>query len=161
MPTKEFSCWRVKFSKPIKNERDFVANWLSLRPNESWVLLSGDVLAGKFHVAVAFEVLNRNRDRNMMKSTGIDGEFMRLVAGTHHVSHAFSKVGLTTGDSQAWLVDLTQESSAEAQNICNMMKFQLLPSKPSSILFEPSRLGLPETADENDAIGLIHLADIR
>ncbi|MGY8754365.1 MAG: hypothetical protein ACKVIR_01610 [Candidatus Poseidoniales archaeon] len=161
MPTKEFSCRRVKFPKPIVDEKGFVANWLKIRPSDSWVLLSGGVLAGEIHGLVAIEILNRNKSRNQMKSTGVDGEFMRLIAGTHHVSQAFSRVGMAVGDVEAWLIDLTQNNVSKIPSICAAMGFEQLLLRPSLALFDPLKLGLDETADENDAIGLIHLSDIK
>jgi hypothetical protein len=43
-----------------------------------------------------------------MVARSIDAEFLRYLAGTHHISEAFSRAGIQAGDEGAWVVHLPQ-----------------------------------------------------
>ena len=64
-------------------------SWLEVRDSESWALVGGSCLASDIHGWVAHQVLMRNSERGVMKSNSLDGEFIRLLSGTHHVASSF------------------------------------------------------------------------
>lgn len=39
-----------------------------------------------------------------MVARSVDAEFLRYLAGTHHISEAFARAGVQSGDEQAWVV---------------------------------------------------------
>jgi tRNA threonylcarbamoyladenosine modification (KEOPS) complex Cgi121 subunit len=137
-------------------------SWIENRDSENWALISGYSLASDIHGWVAHEVLMRNRARGSMKSNSLDGEFMRLLSGTHHISTSFKRAGLLQGDKEAWIVDLSGEASSDSYaEHAERMGFEILDDRPGLDIFDSERLGIEGEKSENGAIGHIHLADLR
>jgi len=42
-----------------------------------------------------------------------DAEFLRLISGTHQLSSAFERAGISTGDRSAWIVHLPEIAAGE------------------------------------------------
>jgi len=159
--TPEFPCRRVFLGKPVTNSRDLVNKWLECRIDDNWVLVCGSAFAGEAHAWVALTVLNRNVARGKMKSNSLDGEFIRLLSGTHHVSLGFTRAGLIEGDEYAWMVDLSQSGKqTDYEMQAGKMGFELSSVRPSMELFEAGRLGIESGESEDIAIGHIHFADL-
>ena len=157
-----FPCRRVALSEPCEDPRALAMSWIETRNSEHWALVSGTCLASEIHGWVAHEVLMRNKSRGTMKSNSIDGEFMRLLSGTHHIANSFKRAGLCKGDETAWIVDLSGEESDEMFNIhAQKMNFEILNDRPNLDIFDSQRMGIEGTSSEDAAIGHIHLADIR
>ena len=137
-------------------------SWIESRDSEHWALISGYSLASEIHAWVAHEVLMRNKDRKMMKSNSLDGEFIRLLSGTHHISTSFKRAGLSQGDLNAWIVDLSGLANDEMYiSHAQRMGFEILDERPNLEIFDAVRMGIEGEKSENGAIGHIHLADLR
>ena len=54
----------------------------------------------------------RNELRDGMVARSIDAEFLRYLAGTHHISEAFNRAGLKSGQENAWIVYLPEARGA-------------------------------------------------
>ena len=157
-----FPCRRVSLGTPCDDPRSLVMTWIERRDSENWALISGYSLASEIHGWVAHEVLMRNQSRNSMKSNSLDGEFMRLLSGTHHISTSFKRAGLSQGDKEAWIVDLSGEADNESYHEhAQRMGFEILDDRPNLDIFNSERLGIEGEKSENGAIGHIHLADLR
>jgi len=157
-----FPCRRVSLGTPCEDPRSLVMRWIENRDSEHWALISGYSLASDIHGWVAHEVLMRNQHRNSMKSNSLDGEFMRLLSGTHHISTSFKRAGLLQGDREAWIVDLSTQGNEESYvEHARRMGFEILDDRPNLGIFDSERLGIEGEASENGAIGHIHLADLR
>ena len=157
-----FPCRRVALGEPCDDPRALAMSWIETRNSEHWALVSGTCLASEIHGWVAHEVLMRNKSRGTMKSNSIDGEFMRLLSGTHHIANSFKRAGLCKGDETAWIVDLSGEESDEMFNIhAQKMNFEILNDRPNLDIFDSQRMGIEGSSSEDAAIGHIHLADIR
>lgn len=157
-----FPCRRVSLGTPCDDPRSLVMTWIERRDSENWALISGYSLASEIHGWVAHEVLMRNQSRNSMKSNSLDGEFMRLLSGTHHISTSFKRAGLSQGDKEAWIVDLSCEADNESYHEhAQRMGFEILDDRPNLDIFDSERLGIEGEKSENGAIGHIHLADLR
>jgi hypothetical protein len=157
-----FPCLRVALASPCTDPRALVMTWLDSRESENWALVSGTCLASDIHGWVAHQVLMRNKERGNMKSNSFDGEFMRLLSGTHHVAASFDRAGLCKGDTTAWIVDLSCESSSEMYvEHANKMGFTVLEDRPCLDIFDAQRIGIDVGVDENAAIAHIHLSDLR
>ena len=157
-----FPCKRVALSTPCENPRELALSWIDNRDSDNWALISGTALASEIHGWVAHSVLLRNREREIMKSNSIDGEFIRLISGTHHVATSFKRAGLGVGDKTAWIVDLSGQNSEELfEKHANRMGFEILQDRPNLDIFDHQRLGIEGESSENAAIGHIHLADLR
>ena len=112
-------------------------SWIEKRDSENWALISGYSLASDIHGWVAHEVLMRNQTRGSMKSNSLDGEFMRLLSGTHHISTSFKRAGLLQGDNEAWIVDLSGEASDELfTEHAERMGFEILDDRPGLDVFD-------------------------
>ncbi len=137
-------------------------SWIESRDSEHWALISGYCLASDIHAWVAHEVLIRNQIRDSMKSNSLDGEFMRLLSGTHHISTSFKRAGLLQGDIEAWIVDLSGQAGDELYlEHAQRMGFEILEGRPNLESFDSERMGIEGEKSENGAIGHIHLADLR
>ena len=137
-------------------------SWIENRDSENWALISGYSLASDIHGWVAHEVLMRNRVRDSMKSNSLDGEFMRLLSGTHHISTSFKRAGLLQGDKEAWIIDLSGQANDESYvEHAKRMGFEILDERPNLEIFDSVRMGIEGEKSENGAIGHIHLADLR
>ncbi|MDC0557447.1 EKC/KEOPS complex subunit CGI121/TPRKB [Candidatus Poseidoniaceae archaeon] len=157
-----FPCRRVTLQTPCEDPRALAMSWISNRKSDDWALISGTALASDVHAWAAYNVLIRNRERTKMKSNSIDGEFIRLLSGTHHIATSFNRAGLQKGDTTAWLVDLSCSNlELEFVEHADKMDFTLLDDRPNLEIFDSSRMGIVSPKNENAAIAHIHLADIR
>ena len=76
------------------------------RPDPSWLLLGGPVPASERHLWAAWLALQGHLARGTSVARSPDAEFLRLLAGTHQLTRAFARAGLTPDDTTAWLVHL-------------------------------------------------------
>jgi len=113
-----------------------------------------------------------------MVSRGIDGEFLRLLAGTHQMRTAFERAGVRAGDERAWLVWLPEEEEGDglpdndinglaerADRLFGWLGGELLPERPLPTAEGIVRLGID--ADglafeqwEDVCLGHIAVADL-
>ncbi|RUA01030.1 MAG: hypothetical protein DSY88_09695 [Candidatus Poseidoniales archaeon] len=114
-----------------------------------------------------------------MVSRGIDGEFLRLLAGTHQMRTAFERAGVQAGDRRAWLVRLPEEEeeigglpssdingmAERADRLFGWLGGELLPERPLPTEEGIMRLGID--ADgldfeqwEDVCLGHIAVADL-
>ena len=157
-----FPCKRVVHSEACSDPKALAMKWIENRASENWALISGTCLASDVHGWVAHEVLMRNKERGKMKSNSIDGEFIRLLSGTHHIATSFKRAGLCIGDETAWMVDLSCEQSEEMfTQHAEKMKFQVIDDRPNISIFDSARMGIEGDGSEDAAIGHIHLSDLR
>ena len=157
-----FPCMRVNLSEACKDPRSLAMTWIENRESDNWALVSGTCLASEIHGWVAHEVLMRNKSRGKMKSNSIDGEFIRLLSGTHHIATSFNRAGLCKGDETAWIVDLSCEQTEEKFLLhARKMNFEVTDERPNLSIFDHVRMGIEGYASEDAAIGHIHLADLR
>ena len=157
-----FPCRRVSLDAPCEDPRSLAMTWIDSREAEHWALISGTSLASDIHAWVAHEVLMRNQSRGLMKSNSIDGEFIRLLSGTHHIATSFSRAGLCKGDKTAWIVDLSTNEADEMFLLhAEKMDFRILDDRPNLEIFDSERMGIEGDKSEDGAIGHIHLADLR
>ena len=126
-----FPCKRVALSEPCVDPRALAITWIENRESDNWALISGTCLASDVHGWVAHEVLMRNKERGKMKSNSLDGEFIRLLSGTHHIATSFKRAGLCEGDETAWIVDLSCEQSDEMFTLhAEKMNFEIIDERP-------------------------------
>jgi len=101
----------------VRVERDspqrHVETFLKMRPSTRWVLLGGHAVMGDEQLWTAWIQASRNALRGRMVARSIDAEFLRYLAGTHHISEAFSRAGLQEGQTTAWVVYLPEAEGLE------------------------------------------------
>jgi len=123
------------------------------------VLLASDVVVSERQVRAASIAAQRRWERGTAVARSLAAEFMRCLAGSHHVGEAIRAVGLTTGAERGWLVAISVASTEVDQR---MMFHGLHPSTPHAMtLAGRARLGLPSEGDaEVLALGRIAESDL-
>lgn len=109
-----FPCMAVGLDESNHSE-GVIANFLKQRPSERWVLLGAHAAQSFSQLWTAWVKTTRNELRGTCVARSIDAEFMRYLAGTHHISEAFTRSGYQNGSQAAWIVYLPiAESSSNS-----------------------------------------------
>ena len=108
----EFPVWKIDFATPIDSSKEFVTKFIQSRKDDSWLLLTYQAVASDRHLWAAWIALMRRMSNQTMRSKGQDGEFLRLLAGTHHISQGFRRAGLLDGDEGCWIVQLPKNTDS-------------------------------------------------
>lgn len=123
------------------------------------VLLASDVVASERQVTAAAIAAQRRWDRGTAVARSLAAEFMRCLAGSHHVGEAIRAVGLTSGAECGWLVAISVASNEVDQR---MIANGLHPAEQHAMTpAGRARLGLPSEGDaEVLALGRIAESDL-
>lgn len=97
------------------NQVNLVSKFLSIRPSERWVLVSKDAIFDQQQLWTAWLFSERNFHREKNLARTIDAEFLRYIAGTHHVSEAFRRVGYSDKNNSASIVFLPNSKEQNKQ----------------------------------------------
>ena len=159
MDVPEFPIRRVKFAQQISQPREFVGNWVK-RPSEYFVLLAPTAIVSDEQLWVAKNKAFLNQTRSLMRSQTIDGEFIRLIAGTQNMNLAFDRVGIKEGDSEAWIAYIGEEQSPDFGTIFMDLNLEELDIRPAFELGDSQRSGIEEAKDSFAYLGQIHIADL-
>ena len=98
-----FPCVKLDISN---QSSDFIGEFIEHRDDESWLLMSHYAAQGQQQLWTAWLLAKRAFSNNKSLAITLDAEFLRYIAGTHHVSEAFKKVGIKSNDNTAWLIFL-------------------------------------------------------
>ena len=98
-----FPCVKLDISN---QSSDFIGEFIEHRDDESWLLMSHYAAQGQQQLWTAWLLAKRAFSNNKSLARTLDAEFLRYIAGTHHVSEAFKKVGIKSNDNTAWLIYL-------------------------------------------------------
>ncbi|MAV77948.1 MAG: hypothetical protein CMA15_03585 [Euryarchaeota archaeon] len=90
-----------------------IQHFLEHRPSERWVLLGEHAAQSVDQLWTAWIQATRNELRGCMVARSIDAEFLRYLAGTHHISEAFARAGLQSDQSSAWVLCLPTAEGVE------------------------------------------------
>lgn len=90
--------------------------FLKKRPDGRWVLLGDHAAQSMEQLWAAWTKAARNELRGTMVARSIDAEFIRYLAGTHHISEAFARAGLQNGQTSAWVVCLPEAEEVQAES---------------------------------------------
>ena len=93
-----------------------IKKFLEKRPNARWVLLGNHAAQSTEQLWAAWTKAARNELRGTMVARSIDAEFIRYLAGTHHISEAFARAGLQNGQTSAWIVCLPEAEEVQAES---------------------------------------------
>ena len=157
MSITQFPCVRVKFPQAIVDQRALITEWIAIRPDEYWVLISQSALASETHAWAAWDVLSRGKERDEMLSQSVDGEYLRLLSGTSHVSYGFTRAGVSKGDEEAWLAHLGGSSDSDFTTVAEKMNLEILSTRPDPELVDERMLGIEHGRGEGVCIGHLHL----
>ena len=98
-----FPCVKLDISN---QSSDFIGEFIEHRDDESWLLMSHYAAQCQQQLWTAWLLAKRAFANNKSLARTLDAEFLRYIAGTHHVSEAFKKVGIKSNDNTAWLIFL-------------------------------------------------------
>lgn len=108
-----YPIWALTLPDEGSENEELITRFISVRSDDAWLLAGQPAVSGERQLWVAWIALTRRFLSGKMRSTGKDGEFLRLLAGTHHVSQGFRRAGISEGDTQAWLVHIPSSDSAD------------------------------------------------
>tara|TARA_B100001996_G_scaffold103197_1_gene77535 strand:- start:6447 stop:7034 length:588 start_codon:yes stop_codon:yes gene_type:complete len=103
MEMPQFPCVKLDISN---HSSDFIGEFLQQREDDNWLLMSHHAAQGQQQLWTAWLLAKRAFSNNKALARSLDAEFLRYIAGTHHVSEAFKKVGINEDDNTAWLIFL-------------------------------------------------------
>ena len=73
---------------------------------------------------------------------------------THHISTSFKRAGLSQGDLNAWIVDLSGQATDEMYTShAERMGFEIRDERANLEIFDSVRMGIEGEKSENGAIG--------
>ena len=111
MEASPFPCVSVRL--PSTDVEAHVADFLEQRESPRWVLLGGHAVQGEAQLWTAWVQAVRHELRGSMVARSVDAEYIRYLAGTHHISEAFSRAGLQSGQEDAWIIYLPEGEGVE------------------------------------------------
>lgn len=112
MEMPEFPCYRVDISH---SGESLVSRFIELRPNQNWLLLADYAAQSHQQLWTAWLLTRRAFLQKRALARSIDAEFLRYIAGTHHVSEAFRKVGINDTHKHAWIIYLPEYEIVEGE----------------------------------------------
>ena len=154
MEMPEFPCYRVDISH---SGESLVSRFIELRPNQNWLLLADYAAQSQQQLWTAWLLSQRAFLQNRALARSIDAEFLRYIAGTHHVSEAFRKVGIQEGHKTAWVINLPnyQKSADELipdldaeenlqfiGSLCHKLSMSIIDGKPELTIDGLKQLGI-------------------
>ena len=145
--------WPILSSAPIADSSEFIRGFLEVREDDSWLLLTSTAVAGERQLWVAWLALQQRSKNDTMRSVGQDGEFLRLIAGTHRISQGFRRAGLCDGDEGAWLVHLPPSKAIDELPV---LDFEAL-EQQAETLAEKCGFTLTRERPQPTAAGLVRL----
>ncbi len=150
-----FPAWSIEFSAPIADSGGFITAFLKARFDDSWLLLTSTAVAGNRQLWSAWLALRQRARNDSMRSVGQDGEFLRLIAGTHHISQGFRRAGLCDGDEGAWLVHLPSADTEEV-DVLPELDLAMLEQRAQKIAVDCG-FTLTDAKPQPTAAGLVRL----
>ncbi len=90
-----------------------IQSFLKIRPNSQVCLLAKHALLSENQLTVAAIKAKRNFAQGVNRARELDTEMIRIISGTHNISLAFKRAGLTDECRNGWIVFLGDEIDAE------------------------------------------------
>ncbi len=119
----------------------FTKTFLKHRPTEHWVLVGQGIAQCHMQLWTAWNSAARRQQRGTSLARSFDAEFLRYMAGTHHVSEAFKRAGVRDGDRTGCFI-LLPSLSKEGE-------MPVMPSSREVEQFERQALQLASSMDVN------------
>ena len=171
-----FPCFMVDIST---RQDDLIGDFLAERPSQNWLMLADYAALTDHQLWTAWLLSQRAFTKGKALARSIDAEFLRYIAGTHHVSEAFKKVGIQKSHDKAWIVYLPEYEEKDGElyplidlvqskeifvEIAENLGIQQVESRPEITLNGLDRLGIPITKldeiTEDIIIGFVISSDL-
>ena len=114
MEMPRFPCFKVDIAN---TGEAFIKNFISCRPDQNWLLLAEHAALSQHQLWTAWLLAQRAFTQDRALARSIDAEFLRYMAGTHHVTEAFKKVGISVSHRYAWIVHLPKGKLSKGEII--------------------------------------------
>ena len=171
-----FPCFMVDIST---RQDDLIGDFLTKRPSQNWLMLADYAALTDHQLWTAWLLSQRAFAKGKALARSIDAEFLRYIAGTHHVSEAFKKVGIQKSHDRAWIVYLPGYEENDDQlypvidfvqskeifvEIAEKLGIQPIESRPEITLDGLDKLGIEVTKldkiTEDIIIGFVISSDL-
>ena len=123
-----FPC--LSWSKTDSSPNEVLKDFLQIRPSQRWLMIGNHAAHSDNQLWTAWHCSVRRFLRGSQLARTIDAEFIRFIAGTHHISEAFHRAGVSDADSDGWLIYLPEIKNRESSDET------ILPSLDYNVLFE-------------------------
>ena len=165
-----FPAWGIGFEEAMVEPNEVVALFREWRPSERWLLLAYDAACSEVRLWAAWTALRRLEESGRMVARTCDAEFLRLISGTHQLSSAFERAGISSGDQSAWIIHLPEtvvgeefgqmkisrtsylDNEIEATRLIEHLGAKLLAYRPVPSEAGLLRLGVIESEDSIEAV---------
>lgn len=160
-----FPAWCIQFADPVSDPRLTAAMLLENRNDNRWLLLGYPTAASERHLWATWLALRERMLGEKMVSNSMDGEFLRLIAGTHQMRVAFNRAGIQSGDEKAWLVRIPEwdggseeielpyydgKHDESAHELMSWLDAELVPQRPIPTVNTLDRLEIEYDSNNND-----------
>ena len=171
-----FPCFMVDIST---RQDDLIGDFLAERPSQNWLMLADYAALTDHQLWTAWLLSQRAFAKGKALARSIDAEFLRYIAGTHHVSEAFKKVGIQKSHDKAWIVYLPEYEEKDGElyplidlvqsketfgEISEKLGIQPIESRPEITLDGLDKLGIEVTKldeiTEDIIIGFVISSDL-
>ncbi len=171
-----FPCFMVDIST---RQDDLIGDFLTERPSQNWLMLADYAALTDHQLWTAWLLSQRAFAKGKALARSIDAEFLRYIAGTHHVSEAFKKVGIHKSHDKAWIVYLPEyeendgelyplidlvQSEETLVEITEKLGIQRIESRPEITPYGLDKLGIEITkfvdTIEDIIIGFVISSDL-
>lgn len=176
MEMPSFPCFMVDIST---RQDDLIGDFLTKRPSQNWLMLADYAALTDHQLWTAWLLSQRAFAKGKALARSIDAEFLRYIAGTHHVSEAFKKVGIQKSHDRAWIVYLPEYEENDDElypvidfvqskeifvEIAEKLGIQPIESRPEITLDGLDKLGIEVTKldeiTEDIIIGFVISSDL-
>ena len=155
MEMPQFPCVKLDISN---HSSDFIGEFLQQREDDNWLLMSPHAAQGQQQLWTAWLLAKRAFSNNKALARSLDAEFLRYIAGTHHVSEAFKKAGINKDDNAAWLIflpnhiaDLDEikpsfsldEFNFGVESLIEKLNLKMIEGKPEINIEGIKKMGIP------------------
>lgn len=152
-----FPC--LAWSKTGSSPKEVLKNFLQIRPSQRWLMIGGHAAHCDNQLWTAWHCSVRRFLRGSQLARTIDAEFIRFIAGTHHISEAFQRAGVSDTDSDGWLIYLPEIVSGDStdETILPSLDYKDFFEKESQQIIESLNLSVSDTPLKLDLENAIKL----
>ena len=132
-----FPC--LSWSKSDSSPSQILKEFLETRPSDRWLMMGSHAAHSDVQLWTAWHCCERRFFRKTSLARTIDAEFLRFIAGTHHISEAFQRAGVSEEGSDGWIIYRPERDENES------LDEGISPSKEYLESFESTALEILES----------------
>jgi len=154
-----FPAWCIEFEEAVTDPSVMVSKINEWRPSDRWFILAEEAAGSESHLWTVWYSTRKKEVTNSMVARDVSAEFMRILSGTHQISLAIERSGLSSGDKRAWIVHLPDidvggslgelsiprstynDADKEATRLQEHLEAKLLATRPIATISGLERIG--------------------